>query len=200
MRRSGQHLTPSKVGVAILTTVLGCTGCGSAGGGGASASILDDLVAQARAQEFEEQARVLETGEVTGDDLLAATLRARECVAELGLEVGPITKDYFGSLNYEFDVGSGADADSQLAAADACQERHSTLVQIGHSRLNPPPADLAVAEVARCVEQRGGEVALDITSFDELLAAYGLESPDASSPLASCFREVTSPVVVVVAS
>lgn len=199
MRRPGRHLNRVGIGTFVVVVALVMGGCGGASGHRVDGSIIDDLVEQARAAGFVEQVAVLETGEVTDDDLLAATLRARSCVADLGLEVSEITRNYFGSLGYSFDVGSGADAEAKLAAADACQERFASLVQLAHSRLNPPPDDLAVRQVAACMELRGDELPSEIGTFEELLAAQGLEAGDGSSPLTACFREVTS-IAVVVAS
>lgn len=197
MRGPGQHLNVrriSRVSVLGLGLALTLAACGQDDSG--SGSIISDLHDEAVAAGFDDQAVVLESGSVSEDDVLSALIRARACVSQLGAEVGPITRDYFGTLAYSFDLGAlGDDADA-LAQADGCQEQHARLVQVAFGRLHPPPSDIAVAPVEACVRERGGVVEREFATFDELVEAVGTEV-NADSVLVVCFREITSSTTVI---
>jgi len=194
---AGQHLTVwriSRVSVLGLCLALTFAACSQSDSG--AGSIISDLHDEAVAAGFDDQAVVLESGSVSEDDVLSALIRARACVSDLGAEVGPITRDYFGALAYSFDLGASGDDAGSLARADACQEQHARLVQMAFGRLHPPPSDIAVAPVVACVRERGGVLAQEFSTFDELVEAVGTEV-NADSALVVCFREITSSTTVV---
>jgi len=195
-RRATHHRPRLTVALLGISVVFGA--CSSGGTSSHSESnVLSDLAEQAKSSGYDDQAAILESSDVTYDQLVGAMVTARQCVKDLGYPVTSIERDYAGRLSYTFDLASATDQDSALEAADACQAAHAELIQLAYDRLHPPTATLGVDTITSCLERRGTTLPDGTTTMRAVQALLG-RPPDPSNPLDSCYAEVVGQRTVVV--
>ena len=138
------------VALGVLVAVAACGGDTS---DGAENSQVDELLVAAEAAGSDQQVAIMEDGVVTDEELLDAVLAARSCVADLGMSVSSISRQWDGDLSYSF----SASDDGLVAAADRCQEDHAVLVQQAYNLLNPANIAPVVSRFNACTGELGLE-------------------------------------------